>query len=460
MARRGLIRGVLVATACLGALAVARAEELSPDELRTRAAEAYDAGRPDVALSWAQALVKRDESDFEAQLLRARAARDLSDWTEARAGAAALRGLAASDDQSFAAAMISAQVASSQGHHGIAQFRLRQAMQASPSENLRKIAERDFLYVRARNPWAADLSFSISPVSNLNNGSRQATGTFDLPFFGVVEAELQGSAQALSGTEFSKSLSLRYRLHEGAQRQQTDAILSLTHSGFALSEDARDKAPDADGADFAFGTAQLSLAHRGVAGDPKRPYQLAFSLGKTWYGGEQYTDFADLSGAQSWVLGGGTAVVISAGLRDETALDTRTADSDSWRVGAGWRQTVGEAGHRLSLDLSRSQRSSDRASLDYGSWTAGARVALAQPVLGVGIEFGLTAGVRDYARGPVAGQGRLDTTLGAQITAEFQQLDYYGFVPTLTLQGERTESDYGQYDADEFGLKLGLRSAF
>ncbi|WP_150282010.1 porin family protein [Salipiger aestuarii] len=460
---RKTILAVAGLCALMGAGAAVLADEnvaLGADALRVRALQAYGAGRPDVALSWAQALVKRDSTDFDAQLLRARAARDLSDWTEARAGAAALRGLAVTDDQSFAAAMISAQVASSQGHHGIAQLRLRQAIQVSPDETLRKIAERDFLYVRARNPWAADLSFSVSPASNVNNGSRQATGTFDLPYFGVVEAELQGSAQALSGTEFAKSLGLRYRLHEDARHRQTDVMLALSHSGFVLSDDARDKAPDAEGADFAFGVAQLSLAHRGVAGDAKRPFQLAVSLGKTWYGAEEYTGFTDVSAAQSWTLGGAKAVVISAGVRGETALDPRTADSESWRLGAGWRQAVGEAGHRLGLDLTRSDRSSDRASLDYGSWTAGARVALGQPVLGLGLEFAVTAGTRDYARGPVAGQGRLDTTLGAQVTAEFKQLDYYGFVPTLTVQGERTESDYGQYDAEEFGLKLGLRSAF
>ncbi len=187
---------------------------------------------------------------------------------------------------------------------------------------------------------------------------------------------------------------------------------------------------------------------------------MAFSLGKTWYGGEEYTEFSDLSGAQSWSLGDGRAVVLSAGLREDGALDTRSADSQSWRLGAGWRQAVGAAGHRLSLDLTRSARRSDRDSLDYGSWTAGARVALGEPVLGLGVEFGLTATARDYSHGPVAGQGRADTTVEAEVTATFRALDYYGFVPTLTLRGERTESDYGQYDADAIGLKLGLRSAF
>ena len=456
MRRVGLaaLAGLMLAT---GGGAQERA--LSPGQLRAEAARALQLGRPQVALSYAQALVARDGDDFDAQLLRARSARDLSVFDEARAGAAAARRLAEGDEQRFAAALVSAQVAASQGHHMIGQLRLRQAIEAAPSPALRKVAERDFYYVRARNPWGVNLSFSVAPVSNINNGSKKTTGTYELPFFGVVEAELQGSAVALSGTEVKGGLNLRYRLKETDMRHQTDLLLTLSQADYTLSEDAKDKAPGAEGSDFAFGLAQLGLAHRGLSGAPQRPYQVMLAAGRTWYGGDPYTSYVDGTAVQGFALGQGRMVQLSAGLRQQEAESTATADATSWRAGAGWRQTLG-AGHDLTLDLTRLASQSDAASLDYAGWSAAAGLRLAEPVLGLGIEFGLTAGRKDFSSGPVAGEQRSDHSFGAEITAEIRQLDYYGFLPTVTVSGQRVESDFGQYDADELGLRLGLRSAF
>jgi hypothetical protein len=42
----------------------------------------------------------------------------------------------------------------------------------------------------------------------------------------------------------------------------------------------------------------------------------------------------------------------------------------------------------------------------------------------------------------------------------FTDAEYYGFIPTITLEASRTESNIGLYEVNRYGLQLGIRSAF
>ena len=39
-------------------------------------------------------------------------------------------------------------------------------------------------------------------------------------------------------------------------------------------------------------------------------------------------------------------------------------------------------------------------------------------------------------------------------------MDFYGFIPTVTLNAERTHANIDLYETENFGIQVGIRSAF
>lgn len=457
-----MMRTTVAAMLVVGLVVSAQAEPhaLSPADMRAIGTDALNAGQPTLAFDTADALLTRDPEDMSALILRAHSARMLGRFDVARAAAAEAWRLAETDEQKFTAALTRAQVLSSSGNRTMAQVWLRRATQVAPTENHRAIAVRDYKYVRHKNPLKLDFSFSIAPNSNINNGSTSDTGTFELPFFGEVEAQLQGAAQALSGTEMRTGVGVRYRLKDRGAQGYTDLRLRGSRSDFRLSDEAKRKAPTADASDFAFASTTVALEQVGLAPFGRAQYALSGAVGRTWYGGDPYTQSADVVARLAFPMAEGRAVGVSVGAQKQEALSTRTADANSWNLGVDWQTRVGEAGHKLGFALGTERSFSDAAFLDWRNTEARAQLAMAEPVLGADLAFGVSMGQRSYDRGPVSGEGRQDRTVGASITVEPEALDLYGFVPTVTLSARRTDSDYGQYDREEIGLSLGFSSAF
>lgn len=82
-------------------------------------------------------------------------------------------------------------------------------------------------------------------------------------------------------------------------------------------------------------------------------------------------------------------------------------------------------------------------------------------IFGATPEMGLSLRSRDYARFAMfSPDGRRDTEAAAFLTLNFARAEYYGFMPTLTLEASRTHSSIGLFDMDRLGVQLGVRSAF
>ena len=89
-----------------------------------------------------------------------------------------------------------------------------------------------------------------------------------------------------------------------------------------------------------------------------------------------------------------------------------------------------------------------------------AAVASAQPVAGAALQLGMGVELRDYDVSRHSADGRQDKRIFADITATFQQFDYYGFNPSATLQASRTDSNINLYDINRVGISIGIKSAF
>ena len=126
---------------------------------------------------------------------------------------------AEAQDKKYAGAIVMAQVQSSSGRKTLAQYWLRRAVELAPNQVLETRAIRDFKYLRNTNPWSTRLTFSVTPDSNINDGSARETSFLkyeltELLFGEQVEYQLTGAALALPGIEYTLGLDTRYRVHQ------------------------------------------------------------------------------------------------------------------------------------------------------------------------------------------------------------------------------------------------------
>ena len=323
---------------CLGAgTASATSDEkavLTPSQMRTAAADLLRLRNPQQAMALADALIARDPHDRSALLIRSRAARDLGNYTLARKAAKRAWSLSETDEEKYAAALITAQALSSGGQRTLAQFWLRRAVEYAPNDDLERRAVRDFRYVRASSPWLHRFSFSVSPESNINNGSSERSSFLNYQLSELllgqpVEYQLGGSQRALSGIEYAVGVRSRFRFHQTETRAH-DLAFSLTSRTYTLSSDAKAQAPGAEGNDFAFTSYQIGYGLKGINLDQRGEFRFAVDVGQSWYGGEEYARFLRVSAGQSYKLQRGRR--INARLSHEVQDGVITSDQNTWRA--------------------------------------------------------------------------------------------------------------------------------
>jgi tetratricopeptide (TPR) repeat protein len=427
---------------------------LSPAEMRELAGQAVLQGQAGLAFDLSGALIARDETDLNAHLIRSRAARDLGRNQDALTHATKSWALAVDQNEKYASALATAQALSSSGRRTTAQLWLRRAIELAPNDALKARAAEDFRYVRARNPWSTSLSFSIAPSSNINNGSRNETSQlFDLPF----EFALEGEARALSGVEVATGISSRYRLVAN-DRKRTDLMFGGSHRTYLLSEDAKDIAPDADGSDFATTSIFAGIQETYRLPDPKAQMGWDLRLGSTWYSGEELLKYARLGATYQRVVGKRGVADFSLSREVQNGANGRD-DATIWSGRLGYGLSL-KSGNRLYLSTNVTRSESNADYLDYSRQEIAARYSLANLIGPAQLEFGLSLAEKRHDVSNLTADGRQERTVNASVTAALPKLDYYGFIPTVTLRAERTDANLNLYETESFGVQVGIRSAF
>jgi hypothetical protein len=440
---------------CGGAERPALAEDLTlaPGELVLAAGRALSLGRPEAALAMADALLARDPEDLQALLVKARALRDLGRYEASEAAARRAWELAETEPGKYGAAMAMAQATASDGRRGEAQLWLRRAYEAATTDRQRAIAERDFRYVRARNPLRFRLTAGLAPSSNVNGGSSQDTLTlFGLPF------TLSPDAQALSGVQATVSGALSYRILGGGNfetRLGLDAYLRRAW----LSAAAQAQAPDAQGRDFDYASLALVLGHEVLGAKPGREYSYELRLGRSWYGHAPLMDYLSLRGEAILPIAGRQRFTLSARGDLQRPVDRNEAALTLVELGGRYRRGF-SGGSALTLSLVGQRGFSADATRAYTLAQIGAEYALGQPVLGARIVLGINLHRRDYAVSHYRAAGRHDKGAELYVDLTLEKLSAYGFSPVITLRGRRTRSNIELYSSEEVSLGLSFRSDF
>ncbi|WP_335751203.1 hypothetical protein [Sulfitobacter sp.] len=449
---------------------------LGPEQVLQTAISYMQKGDAPRALALADALLKRDPNDVGALLVRAKSLRGIGRFDEAKAAARAGWRHAETDNQKFSAAMLMAQALSSDGNKTRAQLWLRRAAQVAPTDRHAAQATRDFKYVGQRNPWQTHLSFTLAPNSNINNGSARDSSTLLyrtaelFGFDGSEETALGASNQALSGIEAGINVQSRYRFHQ-TEHSAHDLRMGFSYRSYQLSNSSKDDLEqenaerladgrdllDVSGSDFSYGTIQLGYGYKKLRGDRRGEFSATADIGQSFYGGARYNRYLRGRIGQSYYKDARTK--INFGL--STDLRTAGGNSDQYRVSlnTGVSRQL-KAGNGLYFGASVSTLQADAEQSEYEELSLRSGYVLGRKVMGTQLQFGLNTSYRDYDVSPHDPSGRREFTVGAEVTATFKNIDYYGFNPTISLTAATTSSNIGLYDVNRVGLGFGIASSF
>lgn len=439
---------------------------LTRDQARGLALRAVQSGDPALALQITAGLLQADPDSYVAHMLTAQAYGQMQQHKPARQSAARAYRHAETTAQKFSAAQLAARAAVENTQYTQAQLWLRRSILHNPEPSFLPKIEDDFRKVRSMDPLHVRLDFSLAPSSNVNNGSDSRYALIDgVPIIGIFD----GLSQALSGVTAGADLALRYRLARAAN-SETSAVSRLYGSRVWLDADAMELANSFPGADvsnddFTFFAAEAGLRHSFRLADTPRPQIISAEItaGRSWYGGDPYQNIGRiaLSHSQSWqnntrltvagdleqrnFVGAFNRPITTAGLFGTMSFDLQNQDS-------------------LSLGLSMRDSRSDSLNATARRSTAYLRYAPKAPIGPASLTFTLGAAhanYDDYAVGFIrVPGGRQDDSVFGSIGILFDDLDYAGFAPSLTLKAQKTRSNVSRFDTSEIAVSIGIRSRF
>lgn len=448
-----------------------RAGRLSLPEARAVAVRAVQSGEPALAAEIAQALLEADPNDRVALLALGAALPQLGRPEEGRRAAARAFELGATPAQRYEAARVAAGAAAAGERWFLAEYWLRRALVEAPDDAAEAGALRDARALRARSPWRVDVELSFNPSDNVNGGSESPFNEVEgLPMVGVISVD----GRALSGWVATADLRLSYRLHQ-SERDRTTLSFRAGGRWVTLSEEARDlieeeggpddpsepgEREEITGSDFGSRSAELRLGHEralswGVLGG-------SVALARSWAGDGEPVESFRLGASATVPVGEAQALRFSAYW--ENRRPTGEDGEPQRRVGAelGWSGALGEAG-RLSFGVTRSKVLSEVRNQASETWGLRAGFDLAQPVGPARLGLTVAASRTDYPDYavifPVPG-GRQDERLSVALEARFADWSYAGFVPVVTIEAARNDSNVSRFDTESLGVGFSFRSSF
>ncbi|MGR3269344.1 surface lipoprotein assembly modifier [Thalassococcus profundi] len=431
---------------------------LSLPQMRVAAMRAVSAGQYEIAINLAHAMLAAHPDDSFSHFVIAQAFLRNGQPTEARPAAKLSYRLADTPVQRHEAARLAALSEAMDERFLPAQFWLRRAVQAAPDEKMRARTVREFRAARRAAKLHLTFGLSVAPSSNVNGGASEELNVVDgVPLVGILSPD----AQALSGYVAQGDLRARYRLRR-SEWSQTQLHGALQVRRVTLSDEARDKAPNAKGSTYNSTLFDFGLSHTQKLNEAGTLLTGGGFLGRTWYGGDPAYDYGRASLTLSQPLGDRTSLSFGGLYREQWNDGGPYADVETtgWQAGVTHYLTNDD---RLSLSLARSESLSDNTQQTSDGDTLSLGYARAEPVGPVRISAAFSATRKAYPDYrvfiPVPG-GREDTEYGATLDLTLHDFDYYGFVPNVRLQAERTDSNVSRFDTETFSISIGFESAF
>ncbi|WP_457155993.1 hypothetical protein [Marinovum sp. KMM 9989] len=433
------------------------------EETRALMLRALEAGRLDLAGALALDLLSQDPEDPFGHMVMSTVLMRSGNTGEARSAAKLAYRHAQSPRQRHEAARVVAATQARDKRFVMGQLWMRRALEAAPSEPTRNRTVNEYRSLRSAARLRFQISGQIVPSSNVNNGSADRINVVDgIPVVGILPA----ATQALSGTIAEVGGNFSYRLHRGETSETR-----LTGGGqvrrVALSDEARDKAPNAKDSDYGSTYAAIGLSHLRTLGPAGGGISATLSFGQVWNGGERSYDVTSAGLSYGFDVPSALLPAVrltlsgNAQLRHNDANGVPDVETTGIRLGAV--HTLGNQ-DRLALSFGTTWATSDNTQANSTAHSARLSYHKAEPIGPVSLSASLGVSQTVYPDYSIlfwrVPGGREDSRRTAEVTFGFDTMDYMGFAPTLTVTSERTLSNVSRFETEELSVSLGLRSAF
>lgn len=436
--------------------AAAKTIDLTLENARLIARQAYAVGEMGVANALARRLLEANPRDAQALLILAATEPALGNPTAGRLAGRKAWAAAETPLLRYEIARHTAAAALQENRPGLAQFWLRRAADVAPSANDYARTVADYRRMRAENPVSLRFDLAVMPSSNLNGGGQGGVLEIDGQ---IVNGFYNRSLPPLSGLRAEAQAEVNYRL-AASPRSQTTLGFSLSASLNTLSAEARALNLNISGAEFNQTTAEASLSHDLLWPRGNHPVHLALAAGQNWSGGS--------------VLGPHLRLEASTPLARNASAELRLAGS----IERQWQPNSASNSGSLALMVQRRLASGDNLgggiylrqvngtgyNQDYRDASAMLTYTLAQPVGPVTISGKLTAGLRDYDVYRLGfaqlTQGRHDQRLGLSVDLTLRNLSVWGYAPVISVAGSQTQSNVNWFDSRQLGISIGFESKF
>ena len=426
---------------------------LSLEDARNLANQALAEGNNALAAQIALGLLQVDPDDFNALMVLATASVNGGQVEQAIAPAKHAFSVAPKGPARLNAARLLASAHFRVENFTRAEIWLRRAANNTSNVGEEQAIQQDFNAVRRANPLSVQLSFSLAPNSNINNGSQsEFIYIWNLPF------RLSPDARALAGYEVSGSVDLRYRLSE-SEKQSTHLGFKVFGRTYELTAASAQATTGISGGDFSFALAELSLSHLRMFDGMSGPSSLTYTIGANWYGGDPYTEYHHLTLGQEFRLSDTTSLNFSLNGKHEVSIRDGGIESDTLSLNAAVNHRL-KNGALVGLSLGLDEVTSPDPTRENIANRAQISYQHPRPVLGMSLSGNMSWEHREFGFSVYDPSGRRDETLGIGVTAVFVNLNYFGFSPSLTLEASQTQSNVALFSKDSAGLRMGLQSTF
>lgn len=419
------------------------------------AGQALTQGQPRLAYDLSKGLLEADRRNPRAHYYQALALAQARAYGAAEKKAALAYWHSDSDAQRYQAANLAAQVSFADERLTGSQFWLRRAVDHAPDAVARARTVTAFQNVRARNPLRFDFRLSTTPSDNVNNGANSPLNVID----GVpVTGELSPSAQALSGIITTAQAQISYRIAQSEGRETR-----LRGRVNARRVDISDQVAGLSGDDLSSTVAELGVTQYLRGGDEAVTWKFDLDAGRVWYAGDPLYDFARLGASRHQRLGDRMLLSFGGSLEEQQDEAARGADS-SVAGGFAGLGVILNGGGQIGFQVQYRTTNSDGVNRASDQWTGIASYQMGREIGPASLEFSLGISQLDYGRYQVGfinvPGGREDKSVFGGVTATFKAWSYMGFVPTVSVTSERSESNISRFDVEETSITLGIRSEF
>lgn len=340
-----------------------------------------------------------------------------------------------------------------QGQLLAAQWWLRRAANYAPDRAQADRNRDDFRQIREQARLRPSLSFNLRPASNINNGAQDR-----ILSLGDITLVFPSSALALSGVEYSGRANLEWRISQ-SPKARSFVDLDLYGRSYVLSAQARDRAPNAKGSDYALTQVALGLTHLRQLRPNWGLTGLRVSFGNLRSGGQDLRRFRRVDLSQGFALSARSYLTASVFVEEQIPLRPDQPRATLRGLRADYRLDLGQGG-RLGLALDRQIYDASSATASYRFDQLYGSYDLARPVFGTGVTLFAAASRKTYDEFSLSLDGRRDQRHELGATVVFNQATYLGFSPSVTLSAHRTRSNVDLYDTQGASMSLGFQSRF